>query len=570
MMALTASKKSTEIQISEPVNYILEYWEKIQNNEIKVSKKIRKVYRHIVQMIYKPPAGYHFDLSKGQRVIDFVERYCHPSKGRAARRPLKLMLWQKALIMSVYSFVDDEGYRLIKEFFLTVARKNGKSAIASALALYHLTKDGELGPEVVCYANKKDQAKICWTESVKMIKKSPALNKRLKCLVGNIRADFNDGDYRPLASDSNTLDGLNCSFAIADEVHNYSADNGMYEIIRDSMSARDQPLMMMVSTAGFVRAGYFDEKMKECKRILRGYEDNSYVDNRTLFFCYELDNEEEIWDETAWIKANPGIDVIKKRQELREKLAKAKVNRNLLANLLTKDFDLPQSNKEAFFAFSDLNEKTHDIAVLKPDYFIAGVDLSRTTDLTCASILYRVSDDNEIYVDCMAWMPEDTLQQHRNDGVPYDIWIEEGWLKLCRGNLINDQDVVDWLYSHIDEHEAYMFRCGYDRYSAGHFIAEMSRTFGEQSLIPVAQGVKTLSAPMEITKKMFEQKKINYNNNPLFSWCLLNVEAKKDVNGNIQPVKNRDLNVRIDAYASFLNAFVVYNDYLEEYMMRIE
>ena len=279
--------------------------------------------------------------------------------------------------------------------------------------------------------------------------------------------------------------------------------------------------------------------------------------------------KDEIWDEKTWVKANPGIDVIKKRNSLQEKVYKAKADRSQLNNLLTKDFDIPQSNKSAFFGMSDLNTATHDINQLKPDYYIAGVDLSRTTDLTSASIIYRVPNDDTIYVDSMSWMPEDTLKEHLQDGVPYQTWIEQGWLRLCRGNLINDQDVVDWLYSHVTESDCYMYRTGYDRYSASHFIQEMSSTFGEKSLIAVAQGTKTLSQPMETSKKLFEQKKINYNNNPLFSWCMLNVEAKTDVNGNIQPVKNRDLNVRIDAYASFLNAFVVYNDYLEEYMARI-
>ena len=568
MMALTASKKKKNI--TETHNYILEYWNKIKLGEISVSKRVYKTYAHIVQMLESPPEGYHFNIERAQRVIDFIEHFCHPSKGAAAKKPLQLMLWQKALLQSVYGFVDDDGNRLIKEVFLTVARKNGKSAIASALSLYHLTKDGEQGPEVYCYAGKKDQAKIVWNESVKMIKKSPALNKRLQCRVNTIRCDGNAGDFRPLASDSGTLDGLNCSFAVSDECHQYTAQNGMYDIIRDSMSAREQPLMFIVTTAGFVREGFWDSKLKECDRIHRGYEDGSYIDNRTLFFVYQLDSEDEVWDESTWIKANPGIDVIKKRNDLQEKIEKARADRSLLNNLLTKDFDIPMSNKTAFFNMSDLNHATHDIKQLKPDYFIGGVDLSRTTDLTSASIIYRLPNDDTIYVDSMSWMPEDTLKEHLQDGVPYETWIQQGWLRLCRGNLINDQDVVDWLYSHVTENDCYMYRTGYDRYSAGHFIQEMSSTFGEKSLIAVAQGSKTLSQPMEISKKLFEQKKINYNNNPLFAWCMLNVEAKTDAGGNIQPMKNRDLNVRIDAYASFLNAFVVYNDYLEDYLMRIE
>jgi phage terminase large subunit-like protein len=551
-------------------NYIRAYLKQIRAGRIIVSNKVLATYEHLEKKLDHP--GYwHFDEQRAAHVIGFIERFCHPSKGLAARKPLKLMLWQKALISAVYGFVDAKGVRQFKEAYLIVGRKNGKSTLASGLSLYHLTKDGEAGPEVYSAATKKEQARIIWDESCKMIHKSPALAKRLKTLIGYIRSDANDGIFKPLSRDSNTMDGLNASAVFCDEIHAWK-DMNLWDVLRDSMAARTQPLMFITTTAGIVRESVYDAKYLELKHLIDGYKGADLDDpnERTISFIYELDRTEELWDEKNWIKANPGLDVVKNRQDLREKVEAAKREPLRRKNLLTKDFNVPQNATVSYFDFTDLNKETFSMSELKPDYFIGGFDLSRTTDLTSACALFRVAGDKHIYVLSKSWMPEETFEAHKRDNVPYDLWIKRGLLELCPGKVIDDDAVVKWFISLVDKYDMYMYRVGFDRYSATHIIQEIGKTFGQGVLVPVAQGVKTLNIPMEQSKALIKQKIINYNNNPLLAWAMLNCEAKQDANGMIQPSKNRDLNKRIDPYAALLDALTVYLDNQEDYMARIE
>lgn len=548
-------------------NPIREYYSKISSGEIVASKKVISVYQHVIDNMDNP-GQYHYDPEKANRVIYFIEHYCCPSKGAIAGKPMPLMLWEKAFVATIFGFVDDEGLRQYKEAILIIGRKNNKSGLGSAIANYMLTKDGEHGPEVYAAATKKDQAKRIWDESAKMIRKSPALRKRCKTLVGSVKCEANDGEFKPLSRDSNSLDGLNISCALLDEIHAWT-DQNLYDVIRDGCSARKQPLILIMTTAGTVRDSVYDAKYEECRRIIAGYSDGSYADERTLPIVYELDQADEVWDEDCWIKANPGIDVIKSREDLRERVQKAKEFPEKRINLLTKDFDIIQSSTVSYFEMSDLNRSTFDIESLKPDYYIGGFDLSRVRDLTSAAALFQVPNDNTIYVLSMSWMPEDTLQEHKHDNVPYETWIEQGYIRLCPGNVIDDDMVLEWFRELREKYDIYMYRCGFDRYSATHLQQEMSKTFGESALIPIAQGTKTLSLPMETSKAWLQQKKINYGNNPVFNWALLNTEAKVDTNGGIQPSKDRDLNKRIDPYAAFLDALTVYLDNLEAYTNRI-
>ena len=244
------------------MNYIEEYNKWIKANPQRVNEKVKKVYARLVEDIKTPKQvtfynkvteenethTFVFNEELGQRPINFIETYCRHSKGKWAGKPIELELWQKAFIEALYGFVDAEtNLRKYKKGLLFVGRKNGKSTIDSGLALYMLTKDGEDGAEVYSVATKKEQAKIVWDESKHMIKKSPALNKRTRCLINGIFFDANDSFYKALASESNSLDGLNAHFIIADEVHAWK-DKNLLDVMYDSTSAREQPLLLETST----------------------------------------------------------------------------------------------------------------------------------------------------------------------------------------------------------------------------------------------------------------------------------------------------------------------------------
>ena len=549
--------------------YIREYYRQIEAGEAVVSDKVRRVYKELVRLLDDDSGEWVYDERRAQHPITFIERYCKHSKGRLGGRPFILELWQKALVSALFGFVSrDDGTRKYRELILMVARKNGKSALGSAIALYMLMADGENGPEVVSAATKRDQAKIIWLESKRMVRKSPVLSRRCRCLVGEIDCDANDGVFKPLSSESGTLDGLNVHCSLIDELHAIE-DTNLYDVIVDGMSAREQPLSIIVTTAGTVRESIFDRKYEEAELIIKGYDDpTGYKDDRVLPIIYELDARSEWTDEKCWAKANPGLGTIKELRTLAEKVERAKKNPRLVKNLVTKDFNVRETTSEAWLTFEQLdNTATFDTAALAPRYGIGGVDLSSTTDLTCATMLFMVPNDAHIYVMQMYWIPEDLLERREaEDRVPYSLWRQQGLLRTCPGNQIDYRQVVDWFREVQDEHGIYLAAFGYDAWSANYFVKEMESCFGSYGMEKVIQGKYTLSGPMKSLGADLEAKIINYNNNPILKWCLSNTSIDVDKNDNIQPSKGRSQTRRIDGMASLLDAYVAFCRHREEYL----
>ena len=547
-------------------NPIREYYQSILDGEV-VSNKVRRVYKKLVDDLDNKDSEWEYSPKKANHAIEFIENFCKHSKGKMGGKPFILELWQKAMVAALFGFVHKiDEVRKYREFVLIVARKNRKSALGTAIALYMLMADGEFGPEVVSAATKKDQAKIIWSEAKRMVKKSPILSKRAKCLVGEIATGFNDGTFKPLSSDSNTLDGLNVHCSLIDELHAIE-DKNLYDVIIDGMTAREQPISVITTTAGTVREGIFDIKYDECERIINGYSDGSYIDERLLPIIYELDNRSEWVDEKCWKKANPGLGTIKNIDQLRSKVEKAKANPLLVKNLLCKDFNIRETTSEAWLTFEQINNpSTFNIKELKHRYGIGGADLSSTTDLTCATILFKIPNDEQIYVQQMYFLPEDLLEKRvQEDKIPYDIWRDLGLLRTTPGNKVHYKYVTEWFLEMQNEYDIYIYSGGYDSWSATYWIEEMKDTFGKETWEPVIQGKKTLSGPMKNLGADLEKKLINYNNNPILKWCLTNTAIDIDKNDNIQPMKTSNSRRRIDGLASLLNAYVQYERVKEGY-----
>ncbi|MDQ0158970.1 terminase large subunit [Alkalibacillus salilacus] len=557
---------------SDHMNPIKAYYEKIQNGEVTVSKKVERVYRKLVQDIDDPDSIYEYDEAKANHAINFSEKFCKHSKGEMGGKPFILELWQQAMTAAIFGFVHRiDGTRKYREFILIVARKNGKSAWSSAIALYLLMADGEPGPEIISAATKKDQSKIIWLESKKMVKKSPSLKKRVRSLVSELLTDYNDGSYRPLSSDSNTLDGLNLHGSFIDELHAIK-DKNLYDVIVDGMSARRQPISIITSTAGSLREGIFDIKYDEAERIINGYDDpNGYHDDHVLPIVYELDKRNEWTDPEKWPKANPGLGTIKKVDELERKVNKAKANPLLVKNLLTKDFNIRETSDEAWLPFEDIDNKaTYDLNELQPKYGIGGVDLSSSVDLTAACVLFQVPGDDTLYYKHMYWLPEALLEKRVNqDNVPYDVWEKQGYLRTTPGNKVHYKFVTDWFLELQEEYDLYLPFIGYDSWSATYFVEEMQGYFGEDAMIPVIQGKKTLSGPMKNLGADLQAKRVNYDNNQITKWNLSNVSVDIDKNDNIQPAKGNQQTKRIDGVAAMLNAYVIYQDKYQDYQNMI-
>ncbi len=559
------------IKYPDDYNPIQEYWEQIKSGKEIVSYKIRKTYKKLIYDI-ENPGEFYYSNKRANHIIEFAENYCRHSKGKFGGKPVRLELWEKAHLAAVFGFIDIEGNRKYRESILIVGKKNGKSLLASIVGLYMQLADGEMGPEIYAVATKRDQSKIIWLESKRMVKKSPALSKRVRSLVAELDSDFNDGVFKPLASDSDTLDGLNIHCGLMDEIHQWKSGKKLYDIIADGVTAREQPLIYITSTAGTIREDIYDQKYDEAKRVIDGYFDESgYKDERLIAFIYELDNRKEWIDEKCWKKANPGLGTIKNWRTLSDKVERAKRNPLLVRNLVCKEFNIPETSSEAWMnAEQIINPQKFDVTQLKPRYGIGGADLSSTTDLTAAKVIFRVPNDEHIYVLQMYWIPEDLVERRvREDHVPYDFWIEQGLVRTCKGNKISYQDVTAWFVEIQDQYDIYIYKVGYDKWSAVYWVEEMEETFGKNVMVPVAQGKQTLSQPMKNMGADLESKLIVYNDHTVDKWCLCNTAIDVDRNDNIQPVKTSVATRRIDGTAALLDAYVVYQNNINEYMSLI-
>ena len=547
------------------MNYITAYNSLIQSGEIVASRRVKQVYARLAAATADTSGQYIFDEARASRPIAFIERFCKHSKGEWAGQSISLELFQKAYIQALYGFVErSTGCRQYRESFFLVGRKNGKSTLLAGLALYMLTSDGEGGAEVYSTATKYAQARLLFDEAHNMIKQSPALARHFRKRKNDLYYTPAMAKFQPLARNSDTLDGLNASFVIMDELHGVK-DRNLYEVMRQSQSARRQPLMIMITTAGTVRECIFDDMYS----YAAGVADGAITDPHFLPVLYELDDRSEWTDPAAWIKANPALGAIKKLDDLTAKVERAKQNRNELSGVLCKEFNVRETVKTAWLSFDDINnEQTFNLEQFRGAYCIGGVDLSITTDLTCASLLLMKRGDDRKYIVQMYWLPADRLQERvQQDKIPYDKWFDRGLLRLCAGNSINYSDVTAWFVETVKQYDLFPAWVYYDSYSARYFVEEMQMQ--GFNMVRCIQGAKTLSLPMQMLGADLQAHKVIYNNNPVLKWCLTNTGVQTDRNGNIVPIKNQSPKQRIDGTAALLDCYVGLYEHYTEYTTAI-
>lgn len=542
------------------VNYITQYNDLLQRGEIPACRRIKAVYARLAAET-AAPGKYIFDEAKANRPIAFIEKFCRHSKGEWAGKPVALELFQKAFIQALFGFVDAQtGLRRYREAFFLVGRKNGKSTLLAGLALYMLIADGEGGAEVYSTATKYAQARLLFDECHNMIKQSPALSKHIRKRKSDLYYLPTMSKLQPLSRNSDSLDGLNASFVIMDELHGVK-DRNLYEVMRQSQSARREPLLVMITTAGTVRECIFDDMYNHACEVADGV----ISDETFLPVLYELDKRDEWTDPDAWAKANPSLGAIKKLDDLQIKVQRAKQNPVELSGVLCKEFNIRETVKTAWLSFDAINNTdTFDLETFRGTYCIGGVDLSITTDLTCASLLFMRRGEDTKYIRQMYWLPADRLQERvQQDKIPYDKWFERGLLRLCSGNSINYADVTAWFVETVQQYELFPAWVYYDSYSARYFVEEMQMQ--GFTMIRCIQGAKTLSLPMQMLGADLQAHKVNYNNNPILKWCLTNTGIQTDRNGNIVPVKNQSPRQRIDGTAALLDCYVGLYEHYNEY-----
>lgn len=522
---------------------------------------------------------WHYDPVRAKRPIEFAERFCCQPEGKPGQhiemQPFQ-MFWQEV----VFGWVDEQGFRQFNEAFNVRGRKNGKSTEQACMGLYMLTKDGEGAPQCYSAANSKPQSSLLYGSMLRMVSQSPALRRRLhKGTIPNRDEDgliyrANGGYFTPLSSQTRNQDGLNVHFAAIDEVAAVT-NRDIYDLLKQATSARDQPLIVEITTNGFERDNFFDSQYDYASRWL----DGKVEDDHFLPVIYELDDRSEWSDEDMWVKANPGIDVIKKREALRGYVNKAKQDPSFLPTVMTKDFDLPENRASAWLSFEQaVNRETFDWREMGFRYCIIGYDASDTIDLTSAQALMMRPGDPKIYEMSMYWIPEMQLEKYRTSGlrkqrdnVPYDRWIDEGLVRTCPGNTIDHRVVFEWMQELRDEFDVYPFAMGYDPWHLqDDSWKDTARQFvGKNRAEQVRFGAQTLSIPMKEIKEVYAAKGIVDNDNPVNQWCRMNVGVMTDTNDNIKPVKANGPTGRIDGWAAEICAYVCLKRHWEDYMASI-
>lgn len=547
------------------MNYVKEYCDRIERGDIITSRRVKAVYSRLTAEMDDPNLPYYFDEEAGERPITFIETFCKQSQGTIGA-PLKLELFQKAFIQLLFGWLEkDTGYRRFRETLFLCGRKNGKSTLLSGIALYMLVADYEGAAEIYSVATKKDQAKKVLTEAVNMIKQSPELRAVLKKRRNDVYFPATSSIFEALASDSNTLDGLNSHAVIIDELHAIR-DRNLYEVMKQSTSSRRQPLVVMITTAGTVRECIFDNMYELACDIA----DGKKKDDAFLPILYEIDSRDEWTDPQMWIKANPGLGKIKQYKTLAAFVERAKNNPADLPGVLCKDFNYRENDNSVWLSYDQIkNDAVFDMSEVYNTYAIGGCDLSATTDLTAATLLIRKPNDETVYVLQHYFLPQariEHLEEKNTNEAPYRLWAERGLLTVCEGNRVNFSEVTQWFCQMRDEHKIDAFKVGYDRALAGYWVEEMkSNGFTMEA---VAQGPFTWSQPMREMGAAFADKIVNYNKNPILLWCLSNTAVKKSGVNNIQPVKITDKR-RIDGAVSLLNAWVIYVKYYDDFMYNV-
>ena len=548
-------------------NYLLEYWNLIQTKQVIVGYWVKQAVKNLVEDLNDP--RFVYDTTEAHKRIKFEESLCLQSKAPYYMKPLKLLPWQKAFWEAVYSFkMADTGYRRFTEGLLEVARKNGKSTMFAADGNFDLFV-GEGGSDICCASNDDRQAKLIWLEIGGMrsrLDPKKAITSQNLTEIKN--RDRNITVFR-LSSKTQNKDGFNISKTYLDESHDIAEENGQSEIAEAcwrGMSSKDEPLFLNCTTQGFNRDCYLDHKIAYAKKVISG----EIEDIHFIAFLFEQDSEQEIWqNESSWEKSNPSIRYgVKKVAKLRRDVEAAKHDKATRIHLLTKDFNIPQSNAQSWLMLEDYDYKqpAYDLERFRGALILGAVDLAATTDLASAKALLMLPGDKTKYVLSNYFIPESKLEDSsdREAGARYVEWAKAGFVTIHDGNEIDISKIADWYFELYKQYGLRPYKIGYDQRYAKTFIDRCNEYGFETEML--AQG-RALSNAMKLTEADLKSQIVNFGENPVDKWCLSNCCCKVDDVGNIQPVKIPGQNSkRIDGALTFIMLQETFRRYRSDFL----
>lgn len=521
-------------------SYLLEYHARIETGEIIVGRELWKELNNLREDLLSD--AYIYNTDDALLRMNFMENCVRLTKSPYYNKPMVLMLWQKAFIEAVYSFkMSDTTLRRFKKIILLIARKNTKSETCSALGLSEFFL-GNSGADIVCSSNDDNQASIIYDAIDTMrllIDPDQVDSKRNQRFILN---KANNSKIFKLSDRTRNKEGRNIDVAFLDESHEM-ADNIIAKSVEQSQSLKDEPLFINLTTEGFVVDGYLDDELKKARKIIAG-EDDGIMAERTLAWLYTQDSEAEIWQNRAsWVKSNPSLGIVKKWSYLDEQVDIAKNSKADRIFVLCKDFNIKQNSAQSWLNIEDYDYKAvYDLEDFRGCICLGAVDLSETTDLTCAKVLLMKPDDNTKYIHTMYFIPESKLDNSddRNAGAKYTEWAEDGLITITEGNDIDLSKVADWFYSLYTDYNIRLWKCGYDQKFAKDFLNRMefygwSKSSGE--MVMILQNAQTLSNAIKLLEADFTHQIVNYNDNEVDKWCLKNACLKVNDLGQCLIVK---------------------------------
>ena len=560
-------------------NYILAYYLLIKDGSVIVGKWIELVYEYIVKGLEEK--AFFFDQKKAIDAIDWIESHCFHTEGPLAPGPLKLELWQKAFYSAMFGLVDENGNRQFREVLLVVARKNGKSLIASGAGNYVFRVNGGYGARVFCIAPKLEQADIVYNNIWTMIQLDPEWQElkeicseknaqRLKINDDSMLARHRMTDLcvpgtnstvKKIAFSAKKSDGFNPSLCICDEIAAWEGDKGLkqYEVMKSGMGARPDGILLSCTTSGYINDSIYDELIKRSTRFLLG----DSKEKKLLPYLYMIDDPEKWNDINELRKSNPNLGTSVSVDFMLEEIAVAEGSLSKKNEFLCKYACLKSVSSLAWLDVPTVERACGEHLELEDfrnSYAVAGIDLSQSRDLTACTVV--IEKDGELYVFAQFFLPAEKIDEAKaRDGVPYNIFVERGFLTLSGDNFVDYHDCYNWFVKLVEEYQIFPLQVGYDRYSAQYLVQDMEQ-FGYH-MDSVFQGENLYPVILE-TQGLLEDGKIHIGDNDLLKSHLLNSAIKMSTERGRGRLVKINPSLHIDGTAALLDAMTVRQKWFSE------
>ena len=534
------------------MNDLLSYYQGIKDGTYTVGKWIVLLYNLIITGLENE--AFFYNQKSANKAIRFIEGFCRHHEGALAPQHIRLEPWEKALVSLLFGIVDSSNLRQWREAFIVIARKQGKTILAAAISAYCAYLDGEYGGRIYFAAPKLDQANLCYDALFQMIQKEPELSALAKKRRSDIYLPASNTTIKSIAFSAKKSDGLNISLGVADEVASWQGDQGLkfYEVLKSSMGARRQPLLISISSAGYINDGIYDELMKRATRVLLG----DSKEKRFLPVLYMIDDPEKWNDITELQKSNPNLGVSVSVDYLLEEIAIAEGSLSKKTEFLTKYCNIKQNSSTAWLSSQTVEKAAGeklDLKDFKDCYCVLGIDLSQTRDLTaCVAVIEK---KGELYVFAQFFLPAERIDEAtERDGIPYQAYIQRGILTPSGDNYIDYKDCFNWCRRLVEEYRILPLKVGYDRYSAQYLVQDM-KNYGFH-MDDVYQGENLYLVILE-TEGWLEDGKIHIGDNDLLKIHLLNSAIKMSTERGRGKLVKVNPSLHIDGTAALLDAMTV-------------